>query len=73
MVKKKKSRPFFICVQTLKYSNNKICLGIISSGKNELSNTIKELKPARQEELLKCATVWNMNSKNSEAAQVKYY
>lgn len=57
----KLERPF----QTLK-----IIEGIVKKNEKSLVDTIRELKPARQEALLKCAVVWNTNSRNSQAAQL---
>lgn len=37
---------------------------------NEFAEIVKELKPIHKEALLRCAVTWNMNSRNSHAAQV---
>ncbi|XP_025995592.1 transducin beta-like protein 3 [Solenopsis invicta] len=38
--------------------------------KNEFTEIIRELKPNHKKALLRCAVTWNMNSRNSHAAQV---
>ncbi|XP_011257031.1 transducin beta-like protein 3 isoform X1 [Camponotus floridanus] len=48
----------------------KIIEAILQKRDNELVEIIKELKPARKEALLKCAIIWNTNSRNSHAAQI---
>lgn len=47
-----------------------VLAGIIKKNEENLVDIVRELKPARQESLLKCAVVWNTNSRNSQAAQV---
>ncbi|XP_018044138.1 PREDICTED: transducin beta-like protein 3 [Atta colombica] len=48
----------------------KIIEAISKKTNNEFTEIIKELKPYHKETLLKCAVTWNMNSRNSLAAQV---
>lgn len=43
---------------------------ILKRGSDELTKIIKELKPVRKQQLLKCAATWNTNSRNSQVAQV---
>lgn len=45
--------------------------GIIKTGDKNLHDSIQELKPDYKESLLRCASTWNMNGKNSHVAQVK--
>ncbi|XP_051157551.1 transducin beta-like protein 3 [Leptopilina boulardi] len=52
------------------FQSLKIVEGIIKKSEENLVNTIRELKPSRQESLLKCAVIWNTNSRNSQAAQL---
>nr|XP_031841199.1 transducin beta-like protein 3 [Nomia melanderi] len=48
----------------------KIVESILIKSYSQLSQTIGELKPSYKEELFKCATTWNTNSKNCQVAQV---
>ncbi|XP_050463329.1 transducin beta-like protein 3 [Cataglyphis hispanica] len=48
----------------------KIIEAIMQKRNNELTEIIMQLKPARKEALLRCAIMWNTNSRNSHAAQI---
>ena len=37
-----------------------------------IEETINKLKPMYKEDLLKCAIMWNVNSKNCQVAQVSF-
>lgn len=52
------------------FFNTNCIAGIIKKNEENLVNTIRELKPSRQEALLRCAVIWNTNSRNSQVAQV---
>ncbi|KAJ4446143.1 hypothetical protein ANN_12835 [Periplaneta americana] len=43
---------------------------VLKQGKEGLQDTIRQLQPEQKEALLKCATVWNCNSKNCHPAQL---
>lgn len=49
----------------------RIIEGILKNSDSEkLKDAISELKPHYKESLLKCASTWNTNSRNAQAAQV---
>lgn len=42
----------------------------MKKGEEDLTTTIVDLKPSQQDELLKCAVIWNTNARNFQVAQV---
>lgn len=48
----------------------RIVQNLIKKPDNNLADTISKLQNEQKELLLKCATTWNMNSKNCQAAQL---
>lgn len=48
----------------------KIIENIIKNGDKNIHESIQELKPHYKDSLLRCATAWNMNGKNSHIAQL---
>ncbi|KAJ8929808.1 hypothetical protein NQ314_017405 [Rhamnusium bicolor] len=48
----------------------RIIQGVIKKGDTGLADTIRALRNDQKESLLKCATNWNMNSKNCQPAQL---
>jgi len=45
---------------------------ILKKGNSEFAEIMKALNPTYKKTLLKCAVTWNMNSRNSHAAQVLF-
>ncbi|XP_058805017.1 transducin beta-like protein 3 [Phymastichus coffea] len=43
---------------------------LVKKDSDDLNSTICDLKPSQQEELLKCAVIWNTNSRNYQVAQL---
>jgi hypothetical protein len=57
----------------LSYTNKIIVIltEVLKQGQEGLQDTVRQLECDQKETLLKCATVWNCNSKNCHPAQVR--
>ncbi|XP_001601796.1 transducin beta-like protein 3 [Nasonia vitripennis] len=48
----------------------RIIEALVKKGEEDLTTTIVDLKPSQQDELLKCAVIWNTNARNFQVAQL---